>query len=106
MRRLMLCLWGTAGIALATPVLAAPAHTYRADLDRLTAEFNAIGFQDIVKPGQAHVRGQAGHDHTAGQIAYMQQQIRFAYRDCAIGNDDAVRTRIAAVRTALRMAGG
>ena len=106
MRKLILLLAGTAGLAMANPVLAAPAHTYRPDLDRLAGDFRAIGFQDVVKPGQAHVRGMAGHDHTGGQVKYMQEQIRLAYADCAAGNDPAVRERIDAVRSMLRMHGG
>lgn len=81
-------------------------RTYRADLDRLAGEFNAIGFPGVGKPGQAHVRGAAGHDHTGGQINYMQTQIRIAYADCAAGDDEAVRKHIQVVRSILRMPGG
>jgi hypothetical protein len=100
MRKLMLFLAGVAGLAMASPVLAAPAHTYRADLDRLTADFNAIGFPGVDKPG-ATVRGANGHSHAGAQVNYMAEQIRLAYVDCNAGNDAAVRQRIDLVRAAL-----
>jgi hypothetical protein len=89
-----------------TGVQAAPDHPCRAELQRLVADYSAIGFQDVVKPGQAHVRGLAGHDHTGGQIGYMQAQMRQARIDCEAGKVQVVRERVASVRVALQMTRG
>lgn len=92
----MLVAAGSAWAATAT-------HNCRPDLDRLSADWQAISFPDLTKPAQAHTYGTGGHDHTGGQISYMKEQIRMAYIDCAAGREQAVRERIALVRATLRM---
>jgi hypothetical protein len=106
MRKLLFGATMVAGLATAGAVLAAAPHPCRADLDKVAADFNALGFQDVAKPGQAHVRGAAGHDHTGGQIAYIQSQLRQAYIDCDANQSEAVHAHVAAVRAALKMTHG
>ncbi|MDR3537504.1 MAG: hypothetical protein P4L71_13485 [Acetobacteraceae bacterium] len=90
-------------VAAGSSWAATATHPCRADLDRLAADWQAISFPELTKPEQAHTYGAGGHDHTGGQISYMKQQIRLAYADCAAGREQAVRDRIAVVRSALRM---
>jgi hypothetical protein len=101
MRKLMFGSAAAIAFVAVGAVLAAPIHPCRADLDRLSAQVQAIGFQEVLKPGQAHVLGAGGHDHTGGTINYIQAQIRQAYVDCDAGRVQIVRERIAVVRAEL-----
>jgi hypothetical protein len=106
MRKVMIGAAVAVSLATAAAVLAAPIHSCRADLDRRSAQVQAIGFQEVLKPEQAHVRGAGGHDHTGGTINYIRAQIRQAYVDCDEGREQIVRERIAAVRAELAMGHG
>jgi hypothetical protein len=103
MRKTMFSIAAVAGLLVSGPIFAIPTHPCSAALERLSSDFNAIGFQDVSKPGQAHVRGAAGHDHAGGQVTYMRQQIRLAYVDCEAGKVQAVHERVAHVRSMLQM---
>lgn len=67
----------------------------------LKNEWKAVGYQTPSKPTAMRVEGKLGHENTAGQIAYMQNEIKKADADCQAGNQQAALQRVASVHDLL-----
>jgi hypothetical protein len=77
-----------------TAEAAAPPQAYcMPELQRLSAEWNAIGFGTPQKPSQQIV----GLISSGPEVIFMRHQIRWAFMDCRRGNVAAARARAALV---------
>ncbi len=83
---------------LATPATAAPPQAYcMPELQRLSAEWNAIGFGIPQKPSQQVVHSRAGLVSSGPEVTFMRHQLRQAFWDCQRGYVEAARARAALV---------
>ncbi len=64
-------------------------------------EWKAVDYGTPSKPTEVRVQGKMGHENSAGQIAYMQDQITKADADCKAGNQQAAVQRVSDVRDLL-----
>jgi hypothetical protein len=97
-------------VAIATLVMgqAAVAEPARADatcqsaLEALNGDWQKADFPAAAsKPGQALMVASGGHEASAGQISYMQTQLRLAARDCGAGRNEQALQRMTKVRQLL-----
>lgn len=71
------------------------------DLKALLDDWNRISLATPSKPAQMRILGREGHEHTGGQVNYMQMQLRWAYEDCQKSDAASVERRIGIVRNLL-----
>jgi hypothetical protein len=87
-------LLGRASSAEAAP----PPQAYcMPELQRLSAEWNAIDFGTPQKPSQQIVYSRLGLISSGPEVIFMRHQIRWAFLDCQRGNVAAARARAALV---------
>lgn len=64
-------------------------------------EWKAVDFATPSKPTAMRVEGKMGHENTAAQVAYMQNQIKMADADCHQGNQQSALQRVSSIRDML-----
>ena len=70
-------------------------------VDFVKKEWKVVDFATPSKPTAVRVEGKYGHENSAGQIAYMQDQIKKADADCKAGNQQAAIQRVASIHDLL-----
>jgi hypothetical protein len=64
-------------------------------------EWKAVDFATPSKPTAVRVEGKYGHENTAAQIAYMQDQMKKADADCKAGNQQSALQRVSSIHDLL-----
>lgn len=67
----------------------------------VVTEWNAVDYPSPSKPAAMRVAGKLGHENTAGQVHFMQNQIRLADMDCKQGNTQSALQRISSIQNLL-----
>lgn len=92
---------GIVGFGLA--VLVPSAHAAVTDkvcdqaVQSIKNEWKTVDFDTPLKATQMRVEGKMGHENTAGQVAFMQWQIKLAEQDCQSGNQQSALQRVSSV---------
>ncbi len=90
-------------LGLLSVVIAGSAHaesTKTCDqvIKALKREWTVVDYATPSKPTAMRVSGKYGHENSAGQIAYMQNEIKSAEQDCQSGNQQSALQRVSQVR--------
>jgi hypothetical protein len=64
-------------------------------------EWKAVDYHSPSKPTELRVVGKLGHENTASQVAYMQQQIKLADSDCRSGDAQSAVQRVSSIHDML-----
>lgn len=70
-------------------------------VQNIKGEWKAVDYPTPSKPSAVRVQGKYGHENSAGQIAYMQEQIKQAEADCNAGKQQAALQRVSSIRDLL-----
>jgi len=70
----------------------------------LGGQWDAIGLPPPTKPGQSRVEGRGGHNHTGGEVDFMEQQLGKAAKSCKAGQEHEAMLRMDAVRAIMKFA--
>jgi hypothetical protein len=87
-------LFGGASLATAAPL---PQHPCTPELERLLADWDAVGFETPSKPSQATVYSRSGRVSSGPEVRYMISEVREAIQDCRDGDVASVRAHVANV---------
>ncbi len=71
-----------------------PRHPCTPELEKLLADWNAVGFETPAKPAQANVYSRSGRVSSGPQVRYMISEIQEAVRDCRDGDVQSVRVHV------------
>jgi hypothetical protein len=85
------------GGALVVEAAPLPQHPCTPQLETLSTDWSAAGFETPSKPAQAIVHGQNGRVSSGPEVNYNAGQIRQAISDCQHGDVRSVRERVAHV---------
>jgi hypothetical protein len=99
---------GALGLALtfANAAHAASAQgTCQKAVQSVVTEWNAIDYPTPSKPAAMRVAGNLGHENTAGQVEFMQNQLRLADKDCKQGNEQSALQRVSSIQNLLNTHG-
>ena len=67
-------------------------------IQSLKSEWKVVDYQAPSKPTAMRVEGKYGHENSAGQVAYMQSEMKKAESDCQSGNQQSALQRVSLVR--------
>ncbi len=110
MKRIMTCLTMIAVLSLGLMTVAhaataksaaAPKNVCAEVVQSMKNEWRVVDFPTASKPSAVRVQGKYGHENSAAQISYMQNQIKQADADCKAGNQQSALQRVSSIHDLL-----